>query len=152
MPRFPGLHGARLSTILALTDEDVPVDNVPLFVSNPGGEYLYYGQYRMPHMPDGKSRWPDRLDYDRMVEMVPQSVLRHKARELAKRDRPAWVHDRIKEYVWPLPDDVEFPLTGAGKKYLDDFDELREEEMGKIDEEFIMNAFNQVGTTLKNNN
>ncbi|KAI9785319.1 MAG: hypothetical protein M1839_000336 [Geoglossum umbratile] len=83
-PPAPGHHGAKLSLFMQWRPEgvDAPPFSSPLFISQGGGGYAYYGNYREP-------RASDRLDYSRMVDEVPFSVKQYWARVLTA-SRPHW--------------------------------------------------------------
>ncbi|KAK4934057.1 hypothetical protein LTR28_010939 [Elasticomyces elasticus] len=48
-------------------------------------------------------RFSDRLDYDHMVEAVPESVKKYWAVQLSEVGRPNWVTQGLKEVFWPKP-------------------------------------------------
>ena len=97
MPAAPGHHGAKLSPFVHQHDyDDVPRDDVALFVSDANGKSVYYGQYRQP-------RQPDLLDYDRLVEEVPITVKRYWAHKLGTLDHSSeltkWLRESVKSYL-----------------------------------------------------
>lgn len=81
LPRRPGEHGAKLTAFFNPGgDDDGPGEdsylNAPVFIARAvsggsvGGnekEYVYFGQY-------SQTRFSDKLDYDRMQEVVPNHV------------------------------------------------------------------------------
>lgn len=122
LPQRPGEHGAKLSAFMVELDEWP--DNIPLFVGELSDgviRYTYFGTYRSP-------RWSDRLDYDRMMEAVPMHVKRWHAGDLARRNRPAWLHDAMKRHFWPLREG----------------DEDAEEWMEELTEERVLKCFEEV--------
>ncbi|KAK4986240.1 hypothetical protein LTR66_007929 [Elasticomyces elasticus] len=112
----PGMHGAKLTAFLndgALErPENVAPDTVheqvPLFVNitewigatpqpvKNKDKYVYMGTYSL-------LRFSDRLDYDRMVEAVPETVKKYWAVQLSEVGRPNWVTKGLKEFFWPKP-------------------------------------------------
>ena len=79
LPEKPGAHGARITPFFNLEvdeddDEGPSYKNIPIFVcASPWLKeknenlYVYYGSY-------SQHRWSDKLDYDKMVEAVPNNV------------------------------------------------------------------------------
>lgn len=103
LPQEPGRHGAKLAVIFreAKTNKEMDWADVPLFVTTAREakegrkkEYLYFGNY-------SQFRWSDKLDYDRMQEIVPEHVRRHWARLLASADRPSWMTKALRDHFWP---------------------------------------------------
>ncbi|TKA81793.1 hypothetical protein B0A55_02158 [Friedmanniomyces simplex] len=104
LPSAPGQHGAKLSPLF--NDQEFEpgqgpdVENymdVPLFVRlERSGEYTYYGQYNQP-------RYSDKLDYDRVMETVPEKIRQRWADTLVQPDRPEWVTKALMEHFWPRP-------------------------------------------------
>jgi len=101
LPKAPGHHGAKLTALFnSATDnpaEGIPCyDNVPLFITTGGKEYVYFGTY-------SQLRWSDKLDYDRMIEAVPHDVKMYHAELLADPARPKWVTEQLMNHFWPKP-------------------------------------------------
>ncbi|KAK0284920.1 hypothetical protein LTR35_000255 [Friedmanniomyces endolithicus] len=104
LPSGPGLHGAKLSPVFNDSEcepgQGPDVQNfmdVPMFVMEAGSDkYTYYGQYNQP-------RYSDKLDYDRVMEAVPEKVRQRWAKSLADPGRPAWVTKTLMEHFWPRP-------------------------------------------------
>lgn len=101
LPKAPGHHGAKLTAFFncAADDsiEDNPCyDNVPLFITNGGKDYFYFGTY-------SQLRWSDKLDYDRMMEVVPHDVKMYHAELLGDQARPKWVTEQLMGHFWPMP-------------------------------------------------
>ncbi|KAK5107774.1 hypothetical protein LTR62_000698 [Meristemomyces frigidus] len=105
-PSAPGQHGAKLTPFfncpltLTLTgptpEEENFLDN-PVFIRKEGEErYAYFGQY-------SQLRFSDKLDYDRVLEVVPESVRQYWANQLADPRRPMWITKALKEHFWPRP-------------------------------------------------
>ena len=79
LPKMPGAHGAKLTVFYNEEcdedDQEGPTYNdVPVFVraskwlnAENDNLFVYYGSYT-------QSRWSDKLDYDRMIEAVPDGV------------------------------------------------------------------------------
>ncbi|KAK3678283.1 hypothetical protein LTR78_001578 [Recurvomyces mirabilis] len=106
LPVHPGQHGAKLTPFFNDTvdasemgegpDEENYLDT-PVFVSKVGeGVYTYFGQY-------SQLRFSDKLDYERVMETVPERIRRYWANQLADPLRPAWVTKALKEHFWPRP-------------------------------------------------
>jgi hypothetical protein len=91
LPSTPGTHGAKLVPFFNDSIENehpAPTgcydsnENVPMFVLLPDARrndslrYFYFGNY-------SQTRWSDKLDYDRMVQCVPQHVREYWANELS---------------------------------------------------------------------
>lgn len=108
VPRKPGDHGAKLSVFFNELEDEGLYDDVPLFVCLPGcegdgtalgkeKEYTYMGNYT-------QRRWSDKLDYDRVAEVVPKHVKEFWAAKLASHpDRPMWIENALMEAFWPKP-------------------------------------------------
>ncbi|KAF2094056.1 hypothetical protein NA57DRAFT_47120, partial [Rhizodiscina lignyota] len=164
-PPQPGAHGAKLIPFVRLNkDEDDPDDdaivNTPVFVrastfaKNAGKnehEYIYFGMY-------SQERFSDRLDYDRMVEAVPNNVKMHWAEQLADIGRPAWVTEELMKHFWKKPEfegdladaadaspkDETSTTAGAAEEYMDELKEWESEakmKVGMMKKETILQAF-----------
>ncbi|KAK4554499.1 hypothetical protein LTR86_008353 [Recurvomyces mirabilis] len=107
LPIHPGQHGAKLTPFFndtvdasGLTDDGPDEENyldTPVFVSKVGeAGYTYFGQY-------SQLRFSDKLDYERVMEIVPERIRRYWAEQLASPLRPAWVTKALKEHFWPRP-------------------------------------------------
>jgi len=104
LPSGPGLHGAKLSPVFNDSEfepgqcPDVHnLMDVPVFVMEAGSDkYTYYGQY-------DQRRYSDKLDYDRVMETVPEKVRHRWANSLADPGRPEWVTKTLMEQFWPRP-------------------------------------------------
>jgi hypothetical protein len=101
LPKAPGHHGAKLTALFNITADDSTegspcYDNVPLFITNGGKDYFYFGTY-------SQLRWSDKLDYDRMMEAVPHDVKMYHAELLADPARPKWVTEQLMGHFWPKP-------------------------------------------------
>lgn len=113
LPSTPGTHGAKLTAFFNKHPAEefgaLPEgcgdssENVPMFVLLPdekkGGRkrYVYFGHY-------SQTRWSDKLDYDRMVQCVPQQVREYWAEELSASGRPGWVTDALMKHFFPKPE------------------------------------------------
>lgn len=104
LPTNPGGHGAKLTPFFNDTvakageapDETNYLDT-PVFISKVGqAGYTYFGHY-------SQLRFSDKLDYDRVMETVPENIRRYWANQLASPLRPAWVTKALKERFWPKP-------------------------------------------------
>ncbi|KAF2452724.1 hypothetical protein BDY21DRAFT_294173 [Lineolata rhizophorae] len=113
LPKGPGEHGAKLTAFFNDNATDFfedgdrsPYEGVPLFIcgspymkaqkNSERIQYIYCGHYT-------QNRWSDKLDYDRMMEQVPNEVREYHAEELCKLGRPGWVTYRLTEHFWPKP-------------------------------------------------
>lgn len=77
LPGQPGEHGAKLTAFVSSGDDDddgpklESYMNAPVFILKPGSnddeQYIFYGMY-------SQTRLSDKLDYDRMQEIVPDHV------------------------------------------------------------------------------
>jgi hypothetical protein len=142
LPKAPGQHGAKLTAFFnpeepaGFFDENVKAgsfDNVPMFVCNtPWAEgnarrYMYMGNY-------SQTRWSDKLDYDRMVEHVPDNVKMYWAEELSATGRAEWVTEALKNHFFPKPTYEgrlpKGPMGGVGS-VTDDEDTKYEERVMK---------------------
>jgi len=107
MPIVPGEHGAKLGVFFNDFDNNSgQYKDVPVFVGinksitssiDPGTRYYYMGTYSI-------LRWSDRLDFDRVQEVVPKSVKVHWAEMLASPHKPAWLENAIRTHLWPRPE------------------------------------------------
>lgn len=104
LPPAPGQHGVKLTAFFNSTfskpgeapDEENYKDT-PVFVRPEGcSEYIYYGNY-------SQTRYSDKLDYDRVMETVPERVRQYWAEQLSCDPRPKWVIDCLMEHFWPRP-------------------------------------------------
>ncbi|TKA71766.1 hypothetical protein B0A49_02632 [Cryomyces minteri] len=103
LPKAPDDHGAKVTAFFNETvegaqespDEDSYL-NVPVFICAGADRYAYYGAY-------SQLRLSDRLDFDRMQEVVPHEVKMYWADQLSDPNRPAWVTRALKAHFWPPP-------------------------------------------------
>ena len=166
LPLQPGAHGAKLSVVFNGFEDEKDAGKmysaVPLFVCTAAtqdetGEkkYTYFGNY-------SQNRWSDKLDCDRVQEVVPEKVQRFWAEKLADRERPEWVTKALMEHFWPRPG-FEGELLGRQgvlseekrkeveedvKSYIEELVEWEEEakmKVGLLKVENIMEAFEKVG-------
>lgn len=173
LPSSPGHHGAKLTAFFNENPEEkygaegeCSFENVPMFVVNfDAGKprYVYYGNYT-------QARWSDKLDYDRMVQVVPAQVKNWWAEELSAQGRPAWVTEALKQHFFAMPTyegrlrlredkDGEGTETTVAtevqsarvakdvKKYVEALAEWEKDATMRtslIDKEFILAAFEQV--------
>ncbi|EKG15578.1 hypothetical protein MPH_07244 [Macrophomina phaseolina MS6] len=130
VPREPGAHGAKLTAFFNPENpEDMDGDSaatafhkVPVFVkasawacrhnvatdaTSDGSRYVYMGMY-------SQLRYSDKLDYDRIVEHVPDAIKMYWADQLTDVGRPAWVTEALMKAFEPKPE-YEGPLPGAGE-------------------------------------
>jgi hypothetical protein len=148
MPREPGQHGAKLTAFFNKNPDEVnpdyefSFDDVPLFISNtPFVEdkhkmrYVYFGNY-------SQTRWSDKLDYDRMVEHVPQAVKLYWAEELSAVGRAEWVTEAMKNHFFPKPE-----YEGSFPVHVDNQPEgsVAPEEEGKKEEKFFRDFKEYIG-------
>lgn len=104
LPCQPGQHGAKLTAFFNSTmtgDGEAPEEkdylHAPVFIAAKGSKaYRYFGGY-------SQLRYSDKLDFDRVVEAVPDPVKRHIAEQLAEVGRPEWVTKALQEHYWPKP-------------------------------------------------
>ena len=105
LPSQPGQHGAHLVPLLNGTPGvpgDAPCEvknfkDVPMFIQlTAESGYTYFGQY-------SQKRYSDKLDYDRGIEAVPESVRQYWAGQLVAKGRPEWVTQALMEHFWPRP-------------------------------------------------
>ncbi|KAF2636769.1 hypothetical protein P280DRAFT_483381 [Massarina eburnea CBS 473.64] len=113
VPSTPGAHGAKLvpffntqpeeSFTLNYTSETgTSTEKVALFTLLPdprhGGKkrYYYMGHY-------SQTRWSDKLDYERMIQCVPQNVREYWACELSAAGRPEWLSKELLQHFFPKP-------------------------------------------------
>ncbi|EMC93274.1 hypothetical protein BAUCODRAFT_43968, partial [Baudoinia panamericana UAMH 10762] len=104
VPSAPGQHGAKMTPFFngtysergqAPTEEDYK--NTPVFIRRQGeAGYVYFGQY-------SQLRYSDKLDFDRVMETVPQKVREYWADLLTEPDRPEWITKALMEHYWPKP-------------------------------------------------
>lgn len=176
LPKAPGTHGAKLTAFFNDNAEDShpgdrgnSYENVPVFVcASPWSSdsnqhrYVYFGNYT-------QVRWSDKLDYDRMVDVVPPVVKQYWADELAAVGRPQWVTTELMKHFWPMPE-YEGRLFQA-QNVDDEVDDEEHEERVKRDiakyvrllrdwekdarlktsmikKEFILQAFERVSNVL----
>ncbi|KAF2113302.1 hypothetical protein BDV96DRAFT_662330 [Lophiotrema nucula] len=169
LPPSPGQHGAKLTAFFNENPEEkygeegeCSFEDVPMFVAtlNEAGKprYTYYGNYT-------QARWSDKLDYDRMVQVVPAIVKDWWAEELSAQGRPEWVTDALKKHFFPMPTydghlleqtegseltvatDVQIAKVEKDvKKYVEMLTEWERDASLKtslIDKEYILAAFEQ---------
>ncbi|KAL2356508.1 hypothetical protein BJ546DRAFT_838785 [Cryomyces antarcticus] len=103
LPKAPGAHGAKLTAFfneIVEGTQDSPGEdsylNVPVFICAGEDRYAYFGTY-------SQLRLSDRLDFDRMQEVVPHEVKMHWADQLSDPNRPAWVTRALRAHFWPPP-------------------------------------------------
>lgn len=114
LPSTPGQHGAKLTPFFNNAspegDEDVSYNNVPLFIASSAylgegkgksNEYVYYGAY-------SQNRWSDKLDADRLHDVVSEKVKQYWASTLADPGRPKWMTAALAKHFYPQPE-----YTGA---------------------------------------
>lgn len=113
LPKTPGEHGAKLTAFFNDNPEEVYPDaamgcsfeEVPMFIAYSSHtlnktkdcRYVYFGHYT-------QTRWSDKLDYDRMVEQVPQNVKEYWATQLSAMGRDEWVTEALKKHFFPKPE------------------------------------------------
>ncbi|CAI6337180.1 unnamed protein product [Periconia digitata] len=110
-PPAPGQHGAKLVPLFRPENPEddhqdegrygVYSEDTPLFVRKKDASgtlmYYYYGNY-------SQTRWSDKLDYDRMIEQIPHTVLEYWAERLSTvKDRPEWLTHELLNHFWPMP-------------------------------------------------
>ncbi|KAF1344137.1 hypothetical protein BDV97DRAFT_266097, partial [Delphinella strobiligena] len=124
LPGQPGEHGAKLSAFVSSGDDDdgptlESYMNAPVFILKPGSnddeQYVFYGMY-------SQTRLSDKLDYDRMQEIIPDHVKLWWAKQLGRRDRAPNVTEDLKNHFWPkdkydgpLPTDLTEPMSNEAK-------------------------------------
>ncbi|KAK5138202.1 hypothetical protein LTR08_004897 [Meristemomyces frigidus] len=123
LPSAPGLHGAKLTAFFNETDAvegEAPVEenyyDTPVFVRVEGSnEYRYYGNY-------SQLRFSDKLDYDHMMENVPEKVRQFWSDQLTDLERPEWVTKALIEHFWskpaydgPIPTDEALATPGTAE-------------------------------------
>lgn len=136
------------------------VCNTPYAVDG-ARRYVYMGNYT-------QTRWSDKLDYDRMMQHVPEAVKNYWAEELSAAGRAEWVTEALKKHFFPMPQyegrlpcgDVngsvmsdenskeEEKVMKDLKDYLADLKEWNEDADLKtrlIKKDFILKAFEKVG-------
>ncbi|CAK4031995.1 Hypothetical predicted protein [Lecanosticta acicola] len=104
LPKQPGEHGAKLTAVLNNSPADsghFPMAknylNCPVFIRAKGeSEYRYYGQY-------SQNRFSDKLDYDHLMDEVPDHVLRYWADQLGAVGRPEWVTRELMVAIFDPP-------------------------------------------------
>ena len=143
MPQKPGVHGAKLTAFFnneETAEGEYPnYKSTPLFMTDNGRDYFYFGEY-------SQTRWSDKLDADRMNEVVPLTVKAHHAAQLADPGRPAWITKALMRHFWPVPV-YEGVVSSAFDSYVA---ELRGWERdarlkaGLIKKETILEAFGEV--------
>ncbi|KAL9087030.1 MAG: hypothetical protein Q9165_006858 [Trypethelium subeluteriae] len=159
LPEKPGVHGAKLTpffnSILEEDDTEGPSDqNVPVFICASkwidGGHpnlFVYYGSY-------SQHRWSDKLDYDRMIDEVPNSVKEYWADILTAAGRPEWLTDALVKHFWPAPHYKGVIPSGGSKlsteirrnveRYMDDLKSWKTEtdmRAGMLKPDNILQAF-----------
>ncbi|TID23559.1 hypothetical protein E6O75_ATG03195 [Venturia nashicola] len=111
LPSTPGQHGAKLTPFFNNnspegSEEDASYTNVPLFISSSAyagpdkakaNEYVYFGTY-------SQTRWSDKLDSDRLRDVVPQKVVEYWAATLADLGRPEWMSAALAKHFYPPPE------------------------------------------------
>lgn len=168
-PKQPGEHGARLAVIMRQLASDKMALDVPVFVSfdksTATGEekYVYLGHY-------SQKRWSDRLDYDRIKEVVPASVKEHWAEILSAKGKPDWMREELMKALRPKPEyegEISgITCSGAGegpdetqddrltkvklqrREFMEELSLWQEEATEAVDqltEEGVMDAFERVG-------
>ena len=161
IPRVPGDHGAKLVPFFnpSLDPDGADSECFPVFVNlndSKADKYYYFGMY-------SQLRWSDKLDYDRMLEQVPQYVKMHWAEKLADPGRPQWMTDLLKQAFWPKPEftgDLTEKVDGdtgvnddevAVRQYVDELREWNEEANSNVKElskEFLLESFERVSLPL----
>ena len=105
LPSIPGEHGAKLTAFFNNTipnEEGTAPDEenyleTPVFIRPEGQkEYIYFGSY-------SQLRFSDKLDYDRVLDTVPEQIRLYWAEQLAAAGRPEWVTKALMEHFWPKP-------------------------------------------------
>lgn len=110
LPSTPGQHGAKLTPFFNNAspegDEDISYNNVPLFVASStylgegkgkANEYIYFGTY-------SQNRWSDKLDADRLRDVVSEKVKQYWAATLADPGRPKWMTAALAKHFYPQPE------------------------------------------------
>lgn len=165
LPLQPGAHGAKLSVVFNGFEDEKDAGRmyaaVPLFVCTAATghegeekEYTYFGSY-------SQTRWSDKLDADRVQEVVPENVKRFWAEKLADRERPEWMTKALMEHFWPRPGYEGELLRRRGttmsdmeqevNNYIVELVEWQEEARMKVrflKEDDIMEAFGKVGYSV----
>lgn len=169
LPSTPGQHGAKLTPFFNNatpegTEEDVSYTNVPLFVASSAyagptkakaNEYVYFGTY-------SQTRWSDKLDSDRLRDMVSPKVIEHWAATLADPGRPKWISMALTKHFYPPPQylgqlptsEEEAKEVGQSESTMKDIGEFLLEmaawkyystaEVSKMGKEDMMKAFGKV--------
>jgi len=112
MPQNPGMHGAKLTAFF--NNEETPegdypdYNSTPLFITDNGKDYFYFGTY-------SQTRWSDKLDADRMHDVVSNDVKAYHAAQLADPARPAWVTQALMRHFWPKPEYDEGHMFASGR-------------------------------------
>ncbi|KAI9662829.1 MAG: hypothetical protein M1821_007876 [Bathelium mastoideum] len=160
LPEKPGAHGAKLTVFFNeegdKDDHNAPsYEKIPVFVCSSNwasGQhnnfFFYFGSY-------SQNRWSDKLDYDRMVEMVNTRVKGHWADQLTSPGRPQWLTKALMKHFWPPPAyEGTIPTsfnTGSNQfsqqavaEHIRDLKDWEDEASTKVDrlkKEDILNAF-----------
>lgn len=156
LPLKPGAHGATLTAFFKPSsddDDEAEHTDFPLFVNlfpHNKEQYFYFGTY-------SQLRWSDKLDYDRMVENVPDSVKRHWAEKLSDPNRPEWVTNALMQAFWPKPEgsvllshdgDMDDEATKTAVcEYIAEMREWKEaatKEVKELTKESILESFEKV--------
>lgn len=117
-PRTPGQHGATISS-LVIPSEYLAGD-LPLFVNDGSGFYIYCGQYKEP-------RCSDIISYNEMRTIIPEEIKQYHAKDLCIKTNK---HKR-KTAIAALKD--QWPMIPLGwwneaTKSFDEYDESQEWE------------------------
>lgn len=115
LPEHPGEHGAKLAVIMRELTKNEFIENVPLFIANGDGRYVYMGHY-------SQTRWSDRLDYERSREVVPVVVKEFWAEKLTDSKRHDWITNELKVALCDKPKYTgEIPVDDGGEGAVDDW-------------------------------
>lgn len=166
LPAQPGLHGAKLTAFFNTQpeeEEEAAYKRVPLFITaspwmpKEDSKYVYFGSYT-------QKRWSDKLDYDTIVDRVPQHVKMYWAEQLSEVGRPEWVSDALMKHFFAKPEyegampasmvdgteaDNEFNDQDVTKDIIEYAKELRDWEkdarvkVGLLSKENILAAFDK---------
>jgi len=145
MPQNPGMHGAKLTAFFnneETAEGEYPnYDSTPLFMTNNGRDYFYFGTY-------SQTRWSDKLDVDRMNEVVPEAVKAHHAAQLVDPARPAWITKALMRHFWPAPE-FHGVAPHAFDSYVTQLKAWKRDarmRVGLLKKETILNAFGEVSS------
>lgn len=170
LPSNPGQHGAKLTPFFNNAspegDGDLSYTNVPLFIASStyqgaakakANEYIYFGTY-------SQTRWSDKLDSDRLRDVVPQKVKEYWAATLADPGRPKWMTTALAKHFYPQPeymgvlpdtDSKEGEVSKEIQKDLEEFfcemvawKQFSTAEVAKMGKEDLLESFDKVSRAL----